>query len=159
MMSSYGNIFRVTGPLCEEFTGHRWIPPHKGQWRETLMFSLICAWINGWVNNRNADDLRRHRGHYNVTVMKSTAKRLYRHALSQCGFLAEVDAAIVSTELIQPGVLSFQTVPRKRRALIFNKNPTLCVSYNGKAYSDFIAVVCISYDIYLFHAFWTHSKT
>ena len=26
MMSSNGNIFRVTGPLCGEFTGHRWIP-------------------------------------------------------------------------------------------------------------------------------------
>ena len=23
--------------------------PHKGQWREALMFSLICAWINAWV--------------------------------------------------------------------------------------------------------------
>ena len=26
--------------------------PHKGQWRGDLMFSLICAWINDWVNNR-----------------------------------------------------------------------------------------------------------
>ena len=32
--------------------------PHKGQWRGALMFSLICAWINGWVNNREAGDLR-----------------------------------------------------------------------------------------------------
>ena len=28
--------------------------PHKGQWREALMFSLICAWINSSVNNRKA---------------------------------------------------------------------------------------------------------
>ena len=28
--------------------------PHIGQWRGALMFSLICAWINGWVNNREA---------------------------------------------------------------------------------------------------------
>ena len=35
--------------------------PHKGQWREALMFSLICARINGRVNNRQAGDLRRHR--------------------------------------------------------------------------------------------------
>ena len=42
---------------------------HKGQWRGTLMFSLICAWTNGWVNNRDAGDLRRHRDHYDVTVM------------------------------------------------------------------------------------------
>ena len=44
--------------------------PHKGQWRGALMFSLICARINGWVHNREAGDLRRHRGHYDVIVMK-----------------------------------------------------------------------------------------
>ena len=42
---------------------------HKGQWRGTLMFSLICAWIIGWINNREAGDLRRHRAHYDVIVM------------------------------------------------------------------------------------------
>ena len=30
---------------------------HKGQWRGALMFALICAWIKGWVNNREAGDL------------------------------------------------------------------------------------------------------
>ena len=63
------NIFRVTGPLCGEFTGHRWIPRTEVQWRGALIFSLICAWINGWVNNGEAGDLRRHRPHYDVTVM------------------------------------------------------------------------------------------
>ena len=43
--------------------------PHKGQWRGALMFSLICVWINGWVNNREAGDLRRYRAHYDLTVM------------------------------------------------------------------------------------------
>ena len=43
--------------------------PHKGQWCRALMFSLICAWINGWVNNGKAVDLRCHRTHYDVTVM------------------------------------------------------------------------------------------
>ena len=42
---------------------------HKAQWRGPLMFSLICAWINGWVNNREAGNLRRHCAHYDVTVM------------------------------------------------------------------------------------------
>ena len=45
--------------------------PHKGQWRGALLFSLICAWINGWVNSRKAGDLRHHRAHYDVTVMGS----------------------------------------------------------------------------------------
>ena len=44
--------------------------PHKGQWRGALMFSLICIWINGWSNNREAGDLRRYRGHYDVIVMR-----------------------------------------------------------------------------------------
>ena len=43
--------------------------PHKGQWRGALMFSLICARINGWVNNHEAGDLRRLRAHYDVIVM------------------------------------------------------------------------------------------
>ena len=45
--------------------------PHKGQWRRALMFSLIRVWINDWVNNREAGDLRRYRAHYDVIVMKS----------------------------------------------------------------------------------------
>ena len=44
--SSNGNIFRVTRRLCREFTGH------------------------GWVNNGEAGDSRRHRAHYDVTVMQ-----------------------------------------------------------------------------------------
>ena len=46
--------------------------PHKGQWRGALVFSLICAWIHGWVNNREVGDLRRHRAHYDTTVMNGT---------------------------------------------------------------------------------------
>ena len=33
------------------------------------MFSLMLARINGWVNNREAGDLRRHHAHYDVIVM------------------------------------------------------------------------------------------
>ena len=42
---------------------------HKGQWRGALIFTLICVWINNWVNNGEAGDLRRYRIHYDVTVM------------------------------------------------------------------------------------------
>ena len=41
----------------------------KAGWHGALMFSLICAWINGWVNNGDAGDLTRHRAHYDVAVM------------------------------------------------------------------------------------------
>ena len=33
------------------------------------MLSLICVWIYDWVNNREAGDLKRHRGHYDVNVI------------------------------------------------------------------------------------------
>ena len=46
---------------------------HKGQWRGALMFALICARINGWVNNREAGDLRRHQAHCDIIVMKYLA--------------------------------------------------------------------------------------
>ena len=75
--SSIGNVFRVTGPLWGEAT---YQPPvdfsDKGQWRGALMFSLTCAWTNGWANNRDADELIRHCAHYDVTIMCPTYLRL-----------------------------------------------------------------------------------
>ena len=44
--------------------------PQKAQWGGPLMFSLIYAWTNGWVNKRDVGDWRRHRAHYDVTVME-----------------------------------------------------------------------------------------
>ena len=41
----------------------------KGQWRGALTFSLICTRTNDWANNRDADDLRHNRAHYDVTVI------------------------------------------------------------------------------------------
>ena len=46
---------------------------HKGQWRGALMYYLICAWINGGVNSREAGDLRRHCTHFDVTVITDWA--------------------------------------------------------------------------------------
>ena len=50
--------------------------PHKGQWRGALMFSFICVWINGWVNNLKAGDLRRYCAHYDVTVINFSKRNL-----------------------------------------------------------------------------------
>ena len=51
--------------------------PHKGQWHGALIFSLICAGITGWVNNRKAGDLRRHRAHHHVTVLGKMFPAIY----------------------------------------------------------------------------------
>ena len=80
--SSNGNLFRVTGLLCGEFTGPRWISLHKGQWRGALMFFFICDWINDWVNNREAGDLRRYRVHYDVIVMLRTLTGYHNNMVS-----------------------------------------------------------------------------
>ena len=64
--------FSASLALCE---GNSPVPvnsPHKGQWRGALMFSLICVWINGWVNNREAGNLRRYRSRYDVIVMRDS---------------------------------------------------------------------------------------
>ena len=71
MTLSNGNIFRVILYWSIVRGIHR-SPVNslqKGQWRGALMFSLIYAWINGWVNNDEDGALRRHRTHYDVTVM------------------------------------------------------------------------------------------
>ena len=68
-MSSNWNIFRVTGLLCGEFTGHRWIPITKASDAELYCFLWSAPWINGWVNKREAGDLIRHRARYDVIVM------------------------------------------------------------------------------------------
>ena len=67
MTSSNENIFRVTGHLCWEFTGPGEFPAQRPVTRSFDVF--FCARINDWVNNREAGDLRRHRGHYDVNVM------------------------------------------------------------------------------------------
>ena len=69
MTSTNENIFRVTGPLCGECAGHRWIPRTKVSGVELWCFLLSVPWINGWVNNREAGDWRHHCTHYDIIVM------------------------------------------------------------------------------------------
>ena len=57
---------------CGEFTGHRWIPLTQTSDAELWCF----LWTNGWVNNQDPGDLRRHRAHYDVTVML----KIYAHS-------------------------------------------------------------------------------
>ena len=65
MPSSNGNIFRVTGPLCGELNGHRWIPLTNASDTELWCFLWSAR------DNREAGDLKRHRARYDVIVMVS----------------------------------------------------------------------------------------
>ena len=71
MTSSNGNIFRVTGPLCGEFTGPTEFPSERPVTRSFDVFFDLR------LNKRlsKAGDFRRHRVHYDVTVMCVTAPR------------------------------------------------------------------------------------
>ena len=64
----------------------------KGQWRRALMFSLICAWINSWVNKREPGDLSRHSSHYDVIVMQSN--------YNQITYLAADDDHILTIQVL-----------------------------------------------------------
>ena len=64
--SSNANIFALLA-LCAGNSPLNYL--HKDQWRGALMYTLICTWINGWVNNREVCELRLHRAHNDVTVM------------------------------------------------------------------------------------------
>ena len=77
------------------------IPP-KSQWHGALIF-FICALTNSWANNRDAGDLRRHRAHYGVIVMRCYWQiailwnRHHRHILltgirwNRTGIIARMD--------------------------------------------------------------------
>ena len=80
MTSSNGNISAL---LALGWGIHRSTvnSPHKGQWRGALMFTLICAWTNGWVNNRETGDLRRHQAHYDVIVIEKKCQKMSSHPM------------------------------------------------------------------------------
>ena len=76
------------------------------------MFSLICVWINDWVNNREAGDLRRHRGHYDVNVMTIEAMAWMNNTPEQatgCNYLSmsypEINYSSTRGSSILPSVM------------------------------------------------------
>ena len=85
MTSSNGNIFRITGHLCGEFTGHRSIPLTKANDTELWCF----LWSAPGQAVEYTSDLNRHCTHYNVTVFTVSlqwnnclcALRTYSHFL------------------------------------------------------------------------------
>ena len=64
MASSNGNIFRVSGSICGEFTGHRTNANDAELW----CFLCSAPELTVELNNRETGDLRRHRTNYDVSV-------------------------------------------------------------------------------------------
>ena len=55
--------------------------PHNRHWRGALMFSLICARINDWVNIRGADDLRRYCDNPGSSYFAHTSRFIFPRCL------------------------------------------------------------------------------
>ena len=114
MTSSNGNIFRVTGHLCGEFIGHRWIPRTKASDAELWCF----LWLNGWVNNREA--------HYDVNVMKMWVAWYFEYH-RRCIIPQQIDdtlfdwsLSILSAHMAQPSEFSDVTIQKSKSVDIWN---------------------------------------
>ena len=109
--------------------------PHKGQWRGALMFSLICVWINDWVNNREAGDLRRYRAHYDVTLMfrYKEGMKHYHNRWSHWGrvtHICVVDLTIIGSDNgLSPG---------RRQAIIWTNAGILLIGPLGTNFSEIL---------------------
>ena len=91
--------------------------PHKGLWRWALMFPLICAWKNGWVNNGEAGDLRHRRAHYDINVMNSVRKLSRSHGnvnSLQLGYISQFahDTVHIYSSLLLEYILLITPVNR-----------------------------------------------
>ena len=85
-------IWAGNSPVTGEF-------PAQGQWRAGLMFSLMCVWINGWVNNREAGDLRRYRAHYDVILIRSKLRGLLTYVLTMDFLYEKIDTCYGSMSM------------------------------------------------------------
>ena len=110
--------------------------PHKGQWRGALMFDLICTWINDWVNNREAGELRCHRPHYDAIVMQI---RETSHFLRKSMFLVLRSGCSGLNGLIQWQMMtSFVASPGHRHLHYCNK--VIRSVYNHSKRSEGLAI-------------------
>ena len=89
----------------------------KGQWRGALTLSLICTWTKVWENHRDAGDLRRHRAHYEVTVMWKIMMKMY------------VDICICDWLHVQ------ESLPRRHESLSFRESAAILIRNTGTVYA------------------------
>ena len=95
------------------------------------MFSLICTWVNGWVDNRMAGDLRRHRAHYNVIIMHAALRRDCHWGLENVGNSHWTHEPIMQWGIRQPQTI-FRPINHKR---VIQTNWRTCFISHWQSYS------------------------
>ena len=160
MMTSSNGTFYVLLAICVGSSPVNGESPHKGQWRGALMFSLIYAWINGWVNNR---DLRRHPAHSDVTVMYDETRVYHCKTVALSAPLAW---SIVTTH-VTPSNYSCQkpqtVIPiglaPVEFSLFFSQrrypSNVYCICLHGKAYiyingDNYVYCICLHGKAYIY---------
>ena len=89
--------------------------PHKGQWRGASMFSLICAWINGWVKQswfetpshpiwHHCNDPHRDNLLFLITVAVASRRRRRRHQWFVVIISREIDTKCSTVEVNVAGL-------------------------------------------------------
>ena len=89
MTSSNGNIFRVTGPLCGEFTGFRWIPRTKASDAKLCFFFYLR--VNKWLRKQSW-------GWWFETLLRS----LWRHRNEIVCHTQPFNIALTNSYMVQP---------------------------------------------------------
>ena len=148
--SSNGNIFRVTGHLCGEFTGHRWIPRTKASDAELWFFylrlnkrlskELCCRWFE-----KPLRPLWRHCNVvFNATYLfyslalktaygtkklddASCIKLKYKHCPSVSQLISVSNIELVSFAIQMLKVISFQKACRQSRIIVSSMSHRLYI--------------------------------
>ena len=110
--SSNGNIFCVTGPLCGEFTGHRWIPCTKASDTELWCFlssvlknERLSKQSGGWWLETPSRPLWRHCNESNKAIGSQIAKNIGSTEHRSHTFAA--DWCLIN---VDPGVFAFWVI-------------------------------------------------
>ena len=116
MTSSNGTIFRVTGPLCGEFTNPGEFPAQRPMMRSFDVFFDLR--LNKRVNKRESGDLRCHCGHYDVNVMFVAGQTVMK------------PGSCFSVKFVCPGI-RIPIVIRKSKDHLYGKWKVQTTHYNG----------------------------
>ena len=96
----------------------------KGQWRGALLFPLIRAWTNSWVNNGDAGNLRRHRAHCGLGVMVSKTFHHYLHY--NPGFVRSVQVVEINHKVLCELPHVFPLIWQGCMCIIHNEHEPCC---------------------------------